>query len=155
MSQYSTPPIQIMLIDDHKSILWGLQKLIDSDGRFKVCAIAATPTDALNQIKLHHPDIIMLDLDLGSENGADLIPQLLTQTKAKIIVLTGVRDTEAHDKAVVRGARGILTKDEDPQQLLKAIECVHQGELWLNRNATSRILMEIAKANAPKQVSKE
>ena len=144
-----------MLIDDHKSILWGLQKLIDSDGRFKVCSIAANPDDALNQIKLNLPDVIMLDLDLGSHSGVDLIPHLLSQSKAKVIVLTGVRETEIHDRAVVKGARGILTKDEDPQQLLKAIERVHEGELWLNRNATSRILMEIAKANAPKPVTKE
>lgn len=155
MSQFQAPPIQVMLIDDHKSILWGLQKLIDSDHRFKVCCIAANPTDALSQIKLHLPDVILLDLDLGSDSGVELIPNLLSQSKAKVIVLTGVRETDIHDKAVVKGARGILTKDEEPQQLLKAIERVHEGELWLNRNATSRILMEIAKANAPKVATKE
>lgn len=56
---------------------------------------------------------------------------------------------------VVRGARGIINKTEPTDILLKAIEKIHLGELWLNRNATSRILMQIAQANAPVELSNE
>jgi DNA-binding NarL/FixJ family response regulator len=104
-------------------------------------------------VKHHTPDVIVLNLTLQAD--LQLIPELISQCNAKIICLAGTENTADHDNAVVKGARGILTKNETPDQLLKAIECVHRGELWINRDATSRILMEIAKANTPKPESKD
>lgn len=149
----STQPIRVMLIDDHKLLLWGLEKLIGGDQRYQVCSKTSTKADALNQVKNQKIDVIVLNL--GHRDSIDLIPDLILNSHARIICLADSDDTDTHDKAIVRGARGILTKDEAPDQILKAVEYVHRGELWINRNATSRILMEIARANAPKEISKE
>jgi DNA-binding NarL/FixJ family response regulator len=51
---------------------------------------------------------------------------------------------------VITGARGVVSKNVAPQTLFNAIERIHQGELWLNRDATARILLGVAKAHAPK-----
>jgi DNA-binding NarL/FixJ family response regulator len=55
----------------------------------------------------------------------------------------------------VNGARGVISKTEPTSNLLKAIEKIHEGELWLNRNATSRILLQISQANLPKELTSE
>ena len=152
-STLSPQPIRVMLINDHKLLLWGLKKLIETDQRYEVSVASTSKTEALKQVKFHTFDIIVLNL--AHRDSINLISELIEQTKAKIVCIADTEDTDTHDKAVVKGARGILTKNEDPDQLLKAIECVHRGELWINRDATSRILMEIAKANIPEAASRE
>lgn len=145
--------IRVLLIDSHQISTWGIQTLINQDERFKVCGCAKNTKEALTQAAKHAPDVIILEPDLCNEDGLNLISKLIEQSHAKIIVLTALRDLGIHDLAVVRGARGVLTKMEAPETLLKAIEKIYEGELWVNRNATSRILMQIAAANAPKEVS--
>jgi len=145
--------ISVLLIDSHQISSWGVKTLINQDERFKVCGSATNTKDALLHTLKHVPDVIILEPDLCNEDGLDLISKLIEQSGAKIIVLTSLRDLGIHDLAVVRGARGVLTKMESPETLLKAIEKIHEGELWVNRNATSRILMQIAAANAPKEIT--
>ena len=145
--------ISVVLIDSHQISSWGVKTLINLDERFTVCGSATNTKDALLQTLKHAPDVIILEPDLCNEDGLDLISKLIEQSGAKIIVLTSLRDLGIHDLAVVRGARGVLTKMEAPETLLKAIEKIHEGELWVNRNATSRILMQIAASNAPKEIT--
>ena len=145
--------ISVLLIDSHQISSWGVKTLINQDERFTVCGSATNTKDALLHTLKHVPDVIILEPDLCNEDGLDLISKLIEQSGAKIIVLTSLRDLGIHDLAVVRGARGVLTKMESPETLLKAIEKIHEGELWVNRNATSRILMQIAAANAPKEIT--
>lgn len=149
----TTNPISVLLIDSHQISTWGIQTLIDQDERFEVCGIATNTKEAIAEVTKSIPDVIILEPDLCNEDGLNLISKLIELTHAKIIVLTSLRDLSIHDLAVVRGARGVLTKMEAPETLLKAIEKIHEGELWVNRNATSRILMQIAAANAPKEVT--
>jgi DNA-binding NarL/FixJ family response regulator len=74
------------------------------------------------------PDIILLDLDLGGEDGVSLIPELGQIAKdARILVLTGLRDPEIHRRAVMLGALGIVQKEKAPEVLTSAIERVYAG----------------------------
>lgn len=150
-----TSVIDVLLIDSHRVTAWGLKHLIESSGNFSVCALATNEKEALKYVNEHNPDIIILEPDLDDGLSLDLIPTLLQKSHARVIVLTGLRDSDAHDLAIVKGARGVLKKSDPHENLLKAIEKIHEGELWVNRDATSRILMQIAQANAPKQQSPE
>jgi two-component system, NarL family, nitrate/nitrite response regulator NarL len=145
--------IKVLLIDSHQISAQGIASLIAADKRFTISGIAISSKEAFAAISSEPPDVIILEPDLCKENGLDLIAKLIEQSSAKIIVLTALRELGIHDLAVVRGARGVLTKMESPDTLLKAIEKIYEGELWVNRNATSRILMQIAAANAPKEVT--
>lgn len=148
-------PIKVLLIDCQRIVLAGLKLLLESDARFVVSGLAAGREEALEQIKLHEPDVIVLELDLGEDSGLYLIPVLHSLCKAKIVVLTSNTDLALHDQAIITGARGVVGKDDLPKTLFAAIEKIHQGELWLNRNATSRILLGVAKAHAPKGTAPE
>ena len=136
--------IKIMLVDDHAVLRMGLQMLIESQDGFKIVAEAGNRLDALEEAVKKQPDIILLDLDLGGVDGLELIPQLLASTqKSRIIILTGIRDTEIHERAVHLGARGVVLKDKADDSLLKAIEKVYQGELWLTRVMLGRVFADL------------
>jgi DNA-binding NarL/FixJ family response regulator len=134
--------IRVVLIDDHKIIRDGLRDLIESRAGFKVVGDAGNRPDALALVKRERPDIIVLDLDLGSESGLVLIPELRKASAASsIIILTGVRDVEKRDRAMELGAKGVVLKDEGATELLSAIEKVHRtGDYWLEAGAARRLL---------------
>lgn len=150
------PPIKVYLIDDHKSVLWGLKKLIESVSP-KMCLVGQSTkwTEALSQLTNVKPDVILLDLDLGEEDGLDAIPEIVAQGVGKILVLTGMRDPAKHDQAVVLGARGVVEKEDSADTILTAIAKVHGGHIWLPRLAIDRILAELSKKDIPPKLSPE
>ena len=156
MAEKSPAPIRVLLIDDHRSILWGLERLIESGKpAMEVVGTATNCTDALKLVDEAAPDLILLDIGLGDQNGVDEIPNLLARSKAKILVLTGMRDESIHDKAVLAGASGVVEKEAPAETILAAIEKVHEGQLWLDRAATGRIFLELSRENAAQSADPE
>jgi len=149
MNTPDSSPIRVFLIDDHRSILWGLHRLIES-GRpsMQVVGTAKSCTEALPLLESSAPDLILLDIDLGEENGVDEMPKLLARSRAKILVLTGVRDKAVHDKAVLAGASGVVEKEASAETILTAIAKVHEGQIWLDRFATRRVFDEFSRESA-------
>jgi DNA-binding NarL/FixJ family response regulator len=149
MSQQDLRPIRVFVIDDHRSIVWGLERLIDSGKpAMQVVGSAGNCKDALERLGDAAPDVILLDIDLGGENGVDEIPRLLAASRARILVLTGVRDKSVHDSAVLAGASGVVEKESPADTILAAIGKVHEGQLWLDRIATGRIFVEFSREHA-------
>ena len=142
------PPIRIVVIDDHVIVRAGLRMLIDNHKGMIVVGEAGTRIDALAITAQEQPDIILLDLDIGGESGLDFLRELLgSATQARVLVLTGVRDPEAHRRAVHLGAMGLVFKDKAAEVLIKAIEKVHAGEVWLDRSLTASVLSEKSQAD--------
>ncbi|HYD97602.1 MAG TPA: response regulator transcription factor [Noviherbaspirillum sp.] len=136
--------IRVMVIDDHQTMLWGLEKLIEGEEpRMKLVATATSCGEALAKAQDAAPDVILLDLDIGGESGLDILPALLSGRATQVLILTGARDQMTLDSAVLLGARGVLRKDAPAQQVLKAIEKVHQGELWLDHNTVVRMFGQL------------
>ncbi|MEO7741663.1 MAG: response regulator transcription factor [Usitatibacter sp.] len=138
--------IRVMLVDDHRSVLWGLQRLVDGEKpRMSVVATAHSATEALAHLAAQEIDVILLDLDLGGKSGLDAIPLFIAKSKARVLILTGMRDPAVHDKAILAGACGVVLKEDKAETILKAIERAYVGELWLDRAATGRIFVELSR----------
>lgn len=156
MNQVIAEPIRVFIIDDHRSILWGLSKLIESAAPTMVKAGEATSWKAaMKSIPSGTVDVILLDLDLGDEIGLDAITEFVDAKLGRVLVLTGVRDLAKHDRAVVLGARGVVEKEDPAETILSAITKVHEGQLWLPRTAIDRILADLSKKDMPQKPSRE
>jgi len=148
-TQHISPQISVMIVDDHTTMLWGLSKLISGEtSRMKVIGTARNAEEAITQIKDATPDVVLLDLDLDGDNGLDLLPMLLVNPATRVLILTGERQQSVLDQAVQKGARGILHKDASSELVLKAIEKVHQGEIWLDRSTLGRVFTEFMEPTA-------
>jgi DNA-binding NarL/FixJ family response regulator len=135
----SDAPIRVLLVDDHRSVLWGMGKLIESARpQIELVESATCRREVLAALE-KRPDIVLLDLDLGDESGIDLIPQLCARGGVKIIVLTGLRDGAASERVMLAGARGFVQKSEPAETILKAIVHVHAGELWFDRATIGKL----------------
>jgi two-component system nitrate/nitrite response regulator NarL len=119
-------PARILLVDDHEHVLWGLRKLIDGEWpRMMVTATAKTVGEALAAIRERKPDMIVLDILLGSENSLDHLEEIREMSGAQILILTGTHDDELHRRAIAGGARAVILKGEPADVLLGQIERAH------------------------------
>src|SRR5262245_21883205 len=149
MTATSAQSIHVLLIEDHAVVRAGLRLLLESRPGLVVVGEAANHADALALATREQPDVILLDLALGAENGLDLLPRLLTAAgRARVLILTGVVDVEDHRQAIRRGAMGLVLKEQAPEVLLKAIEKVHAGEVWVDRTMLARVLGEMVSGAA-------
>lgn len=145
-------PIHILLVDDHQSFIDGLQMLINANkAAMQVIGTANNRDEALKAAAEHKPDLILLDIDLGNDNGLEVLPELIEKTDAKVIMLTGVQDQEVHERAILSGARGVLLKNSNGQIILKAIEKVHNGEIWANSDTLSRVFDQFKNNHSAKK----
>jgi two-component system nitrate/nitrite response regulator NarL len=134
-------PIRILMIDDHAVLRAGLRMIIESRMGMVVVGEAENRRESLAAIANETPDIILLDLDLGDENGLDLLPELIAAVPdARIILLTGLRDPEVQRRAILLGAMGLVSKQKAADTVIRAIEKVYAGEVWLDRAMIASIL---------------
>jgi two-component system nitrate/nitrite response regulator NarL len=139
-------PIRIVLVDDHAVMRAGLRMLIESHPGMKVVGEAADAAAAVAVTTRERPNIILLDLDLGDDNGLDCLPNLLAAAPVHVLVLTGVSDYEVHRRAARLGAMGLVHKAKAAEVVLKAIEKVHAGEIWFDRSLLGGMLNDLSRA---------
>jgi len=149
----SQEPIRIMLIDRDRLFCHGLRTLITANSTFRVVSEVKTGAEALVFLESDHPDLILLELDLGAESGLDVMQALLeVESTTSMLVLTHIRNAEAHRKAMLLGASGVIQKEVELDVLLKAIEKVHAGEIWYDRSKMGGVLRDIVRnARAKKE----
>lgn len=141
----SKNPIRVMIVDDHQAILWGLERLVESaHPRMDVVGTANSCGDMLANVGAVDPDVILLDLDLNGQDSTDALPDLLRLSHGQVLILTGERDADTHKTAIMKGARGVIGKNESAEVLLQAIERVHAGEVWVNRLLMGKVLGSMA-----------
>jgi two-component system, NarL family, nitrate/nitrite response regulator NarL len=148
-----TNPIRIMIVDDHAVVRSGLRMLIEQDQTMTVVAMAGNRVEALRLAASERPDIIILDLILGEDDGLTFLPELCeTSPTSRVVVLTGVRNPDSHRLAIRRGAMGIVLKEHAADMLLRAIQKVHEGEVWIDRSMIGSVIHEF---NRPSQADPE
>jgi len=126
-------PIRIVLVGNERVTRAGLRLLIDSHPGLLVVAEEECTGDLVALMATAEPQIAIIDLD-GTSN-VEFIPNVREAglLSTRIIVLTSTPDSVACANAVQRGVLGIVSKQQAPEILIKAIERVHAGEVWLNR----------------------
>ncbi len=145
MMQPAPIRIRILIVNDQLVVREGLRMLIENHPGIKVIGMARTRAEALDLIAKEPLDLIILDLELGGESALSFIPGLREASKtARILVLTGARNTKTHQQAAQLGAMGVVLKDDAADLLLKAIEKVHKGEAWLDRVTMGNLLWQLS-----------
>ena len=137
--------IRILIVDDQLVVREGLRMLIENHPGTKVVAMASTRSEALDMLARETCDLIILDLELGGYSATSFIPQLRDAARtARVLVLTGSRDSAIHQKAAQLGAMGVVLKEDAADLLLKAIEKVYRGEAWLDRVTLGTLLFQMS-----------
>lgn len=146
---FEKDPIRVFVVDDHRAMLWGLERLIESAAPLlQLVGTAGNRNDLMARLHEARPDVVLLDLDLGGDDASEVLPDLLRESEAQILVFTGNRDPEVHQRVMMHGARGVVQKEEGADVVIAAIEKVHAGEIWLDRSTMGKVFGALAGGGA-------
>jgi DNA-binding NarL/FixJ family response regulator len=130
-----------MMVDDHPIVLRALGDLFDTEEDMEVVATCASGEEAIARISEAEPDILIVDLKLPELDGIGVLRRLRDLgSSGKVIFLTAQMDDADALEAVRLGARGIVFKDQAPEDLVTAVRRVESGERWLPGHLMDRAL---------------
>lgn len=133
--------IRVLLVDDHPVVREGLRLVIQRDPRLSVAGESATREAALEAARSLRPDVIVLDVALGSEDGVPLIEALRAcAPDARVLVLSMYDDAETVRQALLAGAAGYLVKGASSDELLAAIGAVAHGGRFLHSSIAGVVI---------------
>ncbi|MDG1262460.1 MAG: response regulator transcription factor, partial [Flavobacteriales bacterium] len=131
----------IALIDDHQIIIDGLISLLDSEPSVNIVASGNSGKEALEVIKEHNIDVLILDIHMPEMDGLELLEEVRkTNTTMKVIMLTMHDEPTFIRTSLEKGANGYMLKNISKVNIVKAIDTVMKGEYYLSGTATSRLV---------------
>jgi DNA-binding NarL/FixJ family response regulator len=146
MNNSHVSALKILIVGDYPLVRAGLRMLLEDQPDLKVVAMTGDRREALRLAAGESPDVILIDLDLPSEDLANFLPELREAAKnARLLVLTSVVDPVVHRGVVRLGAMGVVLKHQTPEVLIKAIRKIHAGEVWLDRASMGNVLHEMTR----------
>lgn len=124
--------LRVVLIDDNANHLRGIKELINIESSYEVAATTTSANLGINLIKKHHPDIVLLDINMPEKDGLQTIQAINKLNLAtKVIILSGYDDSDLIYQAMKLGARGYVLKTMASVKLINAIEEVAMGKIFL------------------------
>ena len=134
-------PIRILTADDHHILRYGLSSLIGAEPDMELVAQASTGQEAIEQFRLHQPDVTLMDLLMPGLNGIDATISIRSEfPDARIIVLTTYAGDVQVTRALKAGARAYILKGRLAGELLETIRAVHAGQ----RRIPPEVVAELA-----------
>lgn len=135
--------IKVVIVDDHALIREGIKKLLELEESFEIQALAGDGFEALEVIKAQKPDVVLLDINMPNMNGIDCLKQIKSDfPETKVIMLTIHEDAEYLIETINIGAEGYVLKDADVSSLIKAIQKVVQGEVYIHPTLSGILVRE-------------
>ena len=145
--------IRIMVADDHSIVRDGIISIVASEKDLQLVAQAGDGVKAVELVKKHLPDIMLLDLRMPGRDGLEVIADIQSlQLQTRVIVLTTFESEQDIHKALRAGARGYLLKDTPRPELLDAIRRVHDGETCIPPRISQKL---VEKMNHPELTERE
>jgi len=142
---------RLFLVDDHPIVREGLRAMLESAGH-EIVGEAGDATSALTGIVSTHPEVVLMDLDLGRLSGLDLLAALRARSDpTRVLVFTMHGQPRRVSQALECGVNGYLLKDAGREQLLLALETVARGEPFLQRELAEAL--RTARDEAPEVLS--
>jgi DNA-binding NarL/FixJ family response regulator len=132
--------INIILVDDHAVVRAGVRRLLEQESFFDVIGEAESGEKAYQLFGELNPDVMVMDLSMPGMGGLEAIRRILMRDeKAKILVLSMHEDLSFANQALKLGAKGYLIKNTLGDDLVKAIEVISRGDIFLSDEIAKKI----------------
>jgi len=133
--------IAIVIADDHAVLRESLTALLQTQPDFEVVGTAANGEEAVQQVRQHLPQVLVLDLAMPGGDGFEVLRTLeRTGNRVASVVLTGSDSQNDYVQVVRLGARGLVLKADKPDKLFAAIRAVSEGEMAFSDEIAHTVL---------------
>jgi DNA-binding NarL/FixJ family response regulator len=143
--------IRILLVDDHSLFRESLSRLLEAEPDFQIAATCATAAEALE--KLDRVDVVLLDYDLGDEQGSAFLEEAKRRGfPGRILMVTAGMSDAGTLRSFESGASGIFLKHSPPAQLVEAIHKVMAGDMWLDPRAVRSLVAGVGERSEEQRI---
>ncbi|HTI30478.1 MAG TPA: response regulator transcription factor [Methylomirabilota bacterium] len=139
-----TPPLRLLIVDDHEVVRQGLVAVLSRHDEFQVIGEAGTVAESITAARRFEPDLVVMDVRLPDGSGIEACRTIRAELPAtRVVMLTSYPDEEAVLSAILAGASGYLLKQIRGRDLVTALEAIGRGESLLDPAVTERVLERV------------
>lgn len=141
---------RVIVIDDHAIFIQGLSLLIEGQRDFSVTGSATSAAEGEALIAAQQPELAIIDLNLGDEDGLELIVDIAKKhPSTRILVLSMLQERYYAERSLAAGARGYVMKDAAADTLITAMRTVLAGKIWLSDSEQERYIDSLYQPRSP------
>jgi two-component system, NarL family, response regulator DevR len=134
-------PIRLLIVDDHEVVRLGLRTLLGDEADLKVVAEAGTAEQALVQVANHHPDVVVLDIQMPGRSGLEACQEIRKKfPETRVVILTSHAGEGFAERALRAGASGYVLKQVGNEELVRAIRAANRGEMALDPRTAAKVV---------------
>lgn len=147
------PPVRVLLVDDDDLMRAGLRAVLSSDEQIAVVGEASSGRLAVDEVRLHKPDVVLMDVRMPGLDGIEATREVLAASSTvKVVILTTFEQDDYIFGAIDAGASGFLLKRTRPEELIAAVHAVARGDSLLSPSVTRTVLDRLAgELSSPRQ----
>jgi DNA-binding NarL/FixJ family response regulator len=146
--------IRVVVVDDEQLVRSGLRMILESAGDVEVVGEAADGGAAVEQVRRHRPDAVLMDIRMPAMDGLAATREITAlPDPPKVVMLTTFELDEYVHAALENGAVGFLLKDIPPRDLVQAVRTVAEGNAMLAPTVTRRLIAEFAARSSTQAVA--
>ncbi|WP_319541526.1 response regulator transcription factor [uncultured Pseudodesulfovibrio sp.] len=136
--------MNIMIVDDHPLFREGLKAIVNRDNRYTVCGEAGNGREGISMARENQPDIMLVDISMPEKNGIQVIRELKsTLPKTQFIIISMHSEADYIVEAFRAGATGYMIKESAAAQLIKGLDTVAAGELFLDNALSQEVIFKL------------
>ena len=148
-------PLRLVLIEDHQALREGLELLLGREG-CEVVGTAGTAAEGEQLVEALAPDVALVDIRLGEDDGIDLTRRLLrSDPERRLVLYTGNADEDLLFNGLDSGARGYALKDGSPRELVDALALVADGGSYVDPRLRPALLSRRSTERLPSLSNRE
>jgi len=140
--------IQILVVDDHDVVREGIRRMLGDEKDMELVGQGANSDEALLQVELLSPDIVLSDIKMPGVDGIELTRQIMQKFPACKVIMLTLYD-EYLNEAMEAGAKGYLLKDIKRHELAEAIRQVYDGKVVISQGISTRTKFKAGKSDPP------
>ena len=140
----SAKKIRIISADDHQLTREGLKRIINMEEDMEVIAECSDGIQVLELCNIHHPDVVLMDINMPIENGVVATERMREMFPAIKVIILSIHDDESYVFETLRkGASGYLLKDLESEVLIQAIRAVVDGHAYIHPKVTGKLINQL------------
>jgi DNA-binding NarL/FixJ family response regulator len=145
----TTMPIRLVLADDHRLVLSGLELFLRQEPDFEVLACCYDGLETLQVVHQLRPDVLILDFCMPGKDGLTMLREICqAEIPTRVVLLTAAMDEDSLLEAMRLGVSGVVLKEMTVPLLIQCIRKVYAGDQWLERRLIGRAIEKMLRREA-------
>lgn len=132
--------IRVAIVDDHAIVRTGLRQFFSEQVDLRVCGEASNGHEALELVRQGEVDVLLMDLSMPDQSGVDALAAIKARApELPVLILSGFPEEHYATTLLKQGAAGYLSKECDPEEIVKAIRTVFRGRKYITATVAERL----------------